>query len=105
MDEALKSVGQRAAQLPAALSAWALSKLSSAAAGAPGTVLALATYAIGSFFISAGFPSIRAFLIRQVPPRARDTARAVSLARGGTWRMRKARMEGKPALMKKDPMA
>ncbi len=97
LDEALKSVGQRAAQFPAALSAWALSKLSSAAAGAPGTVLSLATYAIGSFFISAGFPSIRAFLIRQVPPHARDTARAVKadvLDSVGRWLRAEAALLG-----------
>lgn len=77
MTGALEAMVTRASQLPAALSAWVLSKLSSAAAGAPGTILSLATYAIGSFFISAGFPSIRAFLIRQVPREARQTVRQV----------------------------
>lgn len=76
MDGALEDINGRLTRLPAALSAWVLGKLSSAAAGAPGTILALGTYAIGSFFLSAGFPSIRSFLLRQIPPEARETAQA-----------------------------
>ncbi len=65
----LEAFSDRAAQIPAEVSAWALGKLSSAAAGAPGTALGLATYAIGSFFISSGYNGIRAFLSRQLPER------------------------------------
>ena len=75
LDQALRALADRASQMPASLSAWALGKLSAAAAGAPKTVLSVATYAIGSFFISAGFPSIRSFLARQIPPHARAAAR------------------------------
>ena len=74
MDEALLAISERAAQLPAALSQWALGKLSRAAAGAPVTLLFLATFAIGSFFISAGFPAILSFLRHQIPTGARVTA-------------------------------
>lgn len=97
MNDALEAVADRASQLPAALSAWALGKLSSAAAGAPGMALSLATYVIGSFFISAGFPSIRAFLIRQIPPQARQTARQVKadlLGGVGRWLRAEAALLG-----------
>lgn len=77
IDQALDALAARAAELPASLSTRALAWLSSAAAGAPGTLLALGTYAVGSFFISAGFPSIRAFLIRQIPPSAQRAARQI----------------------------
>lgn len=97
MDEALRAIADRASQLPASISAWALGKLSSAAAGAPGTILSLATYAIGSFFISAGFPSIRAFLVRQIPPHARSTASQVKadlLDSVGRWLRAEAALLG-----------
>lgn len=74
MDSALDAAADRAAQIPAALSGRALEWLSSAASRAPGTLLTLVTWAIGSFFISAGFDDIRAFLVRQIPPHARRTA-------------------------------
>lgn len=88
LDAAVNAIAQRAAQIPAALSQWVLERLSSAASRAPGTLLTLATWAIGSFFISAGFDDIRAFLIRQIPVSARDTARGMKrelLTSLGRW--------------------
>ncbi len=88
LDGALRAIGERAAEIPAALSAWALEKLRAAAAGAPGTVLSLATYAIGSFFISTGFSSIRAFIARQIPESMQKTVHSVKediLDGAGKW--------------------
>ncbi len=75
--DASAAISGKAAQIPAALSEWALQKLRDAAAGAPGTVLGVATYVIGSFFISSGFGSVKAFLVRQIPVSARETARNI----------------------------
>ena len=77
LEEAMRAAGERAVQIPARLSEWALARLRAVAAGAPGTILAVATYGIGSFFISSGFPSVKAFLARQVPDGMRKTAHTV----------------------------
>ncbi len=74
MNDALLAIGDRAAQLPAALSQKALGWLSRTAAAAPATLLFLATFAIGSFFISCGFEGIMRFLRRQIPQNALVTA-------------------------------
>ena len=97
MEDAAKAAGERAAQIPARLSEWALSKLRTAAVGAPGTVLAVATYGIGSFFISSGFPSVKAFLARQVPDGMRKTAHSVKedlLDSLGRWLRAEAALVG-----------
>ena len=77
IEGAVDAIGQRAAEIPAQISGWALGKLRAAAAGAPGTVLAVATYVIGAYFISAGFRSVKTFLARQIPESMRKTAHSV----------------------------
>ena len=97
MEDALEAAGERAAQIPARLSEWALGRLQSAAAGAPGTILAVATYVIGAFFLSAGFPSVKAFLARQVPDRMRKTVHSVKedlLDGVGRWLRAEAALVG-----------
>lgn len=97
LDEAAAAIGERAARIPATLSAWALEKLRAAAAGAPGIALSVATYAIGSFFISAGFGSIRAFLARQIPASMRKTVHSLKediLDGAGKWLRAEAALVG-----------
>ena len=94
---AMEAAGERAAQIPAELSAWALDKLRALAAGAPGTLLAVGTYVIGAYFISAGFDSVRAFLARQIPERMRQNVRTVKkdlLDGVGRWLRAEAALVG-----------
>jgi len=72
---AIKSVFSTLSELPGRVSAAALQKLSGLAGSTPGVVLFCAAYVVGTFFISRTFPEIRQFLIRQIPPRFRETAR------------------------------
>ncbi len=72
---AADSVLDGIAGLPGVLSARALEWLSSLASGAPKALLFCATALIGAFFVSAGFPEIRSFLLRQIPERFMGRAR------------------------------
>ena len=95
--DALAAISRRAAELPAEISAWAVGKVSAAAAAAPETALGIATYAIGSFFISAGFEDIKSFLSRQIPERFRATAARLKeeiLGSLGRWFRAEASMLG-----------
>ncbi len=69
LNDAIAATGEALLALPGSLSAAALGYLGSMAERAPGTVLALVTYAIGSFFISASYDKIISFLRRQIPER------------------------------------
>lgn len=94
---AMEAAGERAAQIPAELSAWALDKLRVMAAGAPGTLLAVGTYVLGAYFISAGFAEVRAFLIRQIPERMRKNVHTVKkdlLDGVGRWLRAEAALVG-----------
>ena len=75
LDSALEGFGKKAAELPAELSARVLDGLSSAASAAPRTLLFTATYAISVFFMSADFPAVKAFCIRQLPAHLHGGAR------------------------------
>lgn len=72
---ALDSVAAALTELPGRISAAALSGLSGLAGSTPGVVLFFAAYVVGTFFVSRTFPEIRQFLIRQIPPRFRETTR------------------------------
>lgn len=71
---AMGSLAEKAREWPAAVSGKALTKLSEWGKKAPAAVLSGATFVIGTFFISAGFPEIYKFLRRQVPERFRTRA-------------------------------
>ena len=66
-EQGLRSLSAALAALPAQVSRAALSLLSRAAQKSPDILLFLATAAIGSYFLSASFPAVRAFLLSQLP--------------------------------------
>lgn len=66
---AVEAVGESFYDLPALLSQWALDMLSHAAQSSPDVILFTVTAGIGSYFISAAFPRILAFIRAQIPDR------------------------------------
>lgn len=85
---AMDSVLEQITELPGVLSAKALEWLSSLAGDAPKFFLFCATTLIGAFFVSAGFPEIRSFFLRQIPGRLQDRARKLKsdvLVTVGKW--------------------
>ena len=64
---ALDSVSESFYALPAALSSAALDLVGRAAQSTPDTLLFIVTAGIGSYFISASFPRITAFIALQLP--------------------------------------
>lgn len=88
LDHVLEGFSAKAAQLPAELSERLLTLLSAAASAAPRILLFAATYAISVFFISADFPAVKAFCIRQLPTRLHGGARRLKsdlFAGFGKW--------------------
>lgn len=71
MRSALDAVLLQAAELPATLSGKLLDVASDIAARSPQVLLFTATYAIGVYFISASYPQVIAFLLKQVPEKLR----------------------------------
>jgi len=66
-----------AADAAPALTRRALELLSGLAGAMPRLLLAVATYAVGVFFLSAGYPEVKAFLLRQLPAELHRKARTV----------------------------
>ncbi|MBQ9685928.1 MAG: AI-2E family transporter [Oscillospiraceae bacterium] len=67
LDQAARGLTQALSTLPAELSARAVALVSRVAQASPNTLLFLVTAALGSYFISAAFPRINAFLLAQLP--------------------------------------
>lgn len=67
MRTAIDAVAESFYDLPAILSQWALDLLSRAAQASPDLILFVVTAGIGSYFISASFPRIMAFIRAQIP--------------------------------------
>jgi len=66
---ALDALGQSLYTLPALLSQWALDALGKLAGRSPDLLLFAVTAGIGTYFCSASFPRVLAFLSAQVPER------------------------------------
>lgn len=66
------------AQIPSKLSGRLLDFLPTAASATPGALLFAASMLIGSYFISASFPEVKAFVLLQVPERFRNRARELA---------------------------
>ena len=66
---AMDAVGEGLYGLPALLSQWALDTVGRLAGKSPDLLLFVVTAGIGSYFCSASFPRVAAFLLAQVPPR------------------------------------
>ena len=71
MRTALDAVGELLTGLPARLSRGALDLVARAAQGSPDVLLWAATAGIGTYFCSAGYPRVTAFLAAQLPEKAR----------------------------------
>ena len=66
-EQGLAAFHQALAALPGAASRAALGFLSRTAQASPDTALFLVTMALGTYFLSAAFPTVRAFLLAQLP--------------------------------------
>lgn len=75
--QALQSLASGAAELLPALSGRLLSLASALVAMMPKIFLFIGTYAIGVFFISAGFREVKAFILRQIPESLHQKARDI----------------------------
>lgn len=64
---ALDALGESFYKLPGVLSQWALDAAARAAQATPDTLLFLVTAGIGTYFISAAFPRVTAFIAAQLP--------------------------------------
>ncbi|MBR5381474.1 MAG: sporulation integral membrane protein YtvI [Oscillospiraceae bacterium] len=84
LENAFGNLTQKASELPAALTGRLLTAVSNAASGAPGALVCAVTYVIGVFFISGSYGEIKAFALRQIPPRGRGTALGVRSEVAGT---------------------
>ena len=88
LERALSGLANSVAALPEQLSKSLVSLLSHTAQASPDTLLFLITAALGTYFISASFPEVNAFLLAQLPEGVRRrisglggrTSRAVSEA-------------------------
>ena len=67
LEGALSSLASAASALPAQLSKGLVTLLSRMAQASPDTLLFLVTAALGTYFISAAFPTVNAFLLAQLP--------------------------------------
>lgn len=67
LESALASLADAASALPVQLSRELVGVLSRAAQASPDTLLFLVTAALGTYFISASFPTVNAFLLAQLP--------------------------------------
>lgn len=70
-EQGLRTLSAALSALPVQVSREALGLLTRAAQASPDTLLFLVTAAIGSYFLSASFPTVRAFLLAQLPDGAR----------------------------------
>ncbi len=99
---AARGLEEAAASLPGRLSAWLLGKLGEGIGRLPQLLLFAATYAVGVFFLSAGYPEILAFFRCQLPPswqrRAEEGAAAMRCGLG-KWLKAQLRMAGVMALI------
>lgn len=67
METAIRAIAEKFYDLPGYVSQWALDALAEAAQNSPDAILFLVTAGIGSYFISAAFPSMLAFIKAQIP--------------------------------------
>jgi len=67
LERTLSALAQSAAALPGQLSRFLVSLLSRTAQASPDTLLFIVTAALGTYFISASFPTVNAFLLAQLP--------------------------------------
>ncbi len=67
LEKAISGLTQSAAALPVQLSRGLVGLLSRMAQGSPDALLFLVTAALGTYFISASFPTVNAFLLAQLP--------------------------------------
>jgi len=67
LERALSGLANSAAALPGQLSKLLVSLLSHTAQASPDTLLFLVTAALSTYFISASFPTVNAFLLAQLP--------------------------------------
>ena len=72
LEGALSSLADAASALPAQLSRELVALLSRMAQASPDTLLFLVTAALGTYFISAAFPTVNAFLLAQLPDALRQ---------------------------------
>ena len=88
ISSAVACIYDKVSELPGVLSSKVLQWLSSVASHSPKIILFLATFSIGSFFISKSYPSILSFIKKQIPLQLHDKARNIKrdiLSGIGKW--------------------
>lgn len=75
--EALDALEEQLAALPAALSGKLPGLISAAVEKTPLVLLFAVTAGLGTYFMSASYPSVKAFVLRQIPEKFRDSVRVV----------------------------
>jgi predicted PurR-regulated permease PerM len=71
LERTLSALAQSATALPGQLSRFLVELLSRTAQASPDTLLYIVTAALGTYFISASFPTVNAFLLAQLPEELR----------------------------------
>ncbi len=84
VESAVEGMSRQLSVLPAELSARLVRFLSSCASFAPGVIMFIFTYAIGTFFISSSYQRVNKFLIRQFPEQWQDKIRHMKSDMFGT---------------------
>ena len=93
LERSLPALAEAAAALPAQLSRGALSLVTRMAQASPDTLLFLVTAALGTYFVSASFPTVNAFLLAQLPGNVRRRLEEVWRdLRGGLGGMLRAQL-------------
>lgn len=72
LESAMDTAAGALYRLPAVLSQWALDAVARVAQNSPGSALFAVTAGIGTYFVSASFPRITAFVQAQLPKRLRQ---------------------------------
>ncbi len=83
-ESAAEGLSRQLSVLPGELSARLVRFLSSCASFAPGVIMFIFTYAIGTFFISSSYQRVNKFLIRQFPEKWQDKIRHMKSDMFGT---------------------
>ena len=84
LGEALDSLEGQLAAIPAALSGRLPGLISAAVEKTPLVLLFAVTAGLGTYFVSASYPAVKSFALRQIPEKFRDSVRAVRGDLSGT---------------------
>ncbi len=79
LQQIVDGIVDQSMEIPSSLYRSLLNLLTDWVGAAPSVILFVATYGIGTFFISNSYGEVRSFLVRQIPERWRGNARDMKL--------------------------